>query len=256
METIFDKCLVGTTITILVVFWGVVIYCVSQGPTPVNEPVINSNLTPQIPYTPLTQSEIDILTHIYKDQPEISSYLSGYQAIFDRRNDLANSLKAGGMNTDLVYDKILEFLSQTTEWKQVVIYLMSNPPRQELLDAINQNLISAEPYIPSPPAIDLNPIDLDPINYEHILEGRTDLVTETIARIPRITGSNQTAVSSNPDIFYDFITSEFGMKCIVVGSVVTITAIIIHMVVVYYYKTTYTALAYKFINFISSLFKF
>ncbi len=53
-----------------------------------------------------------------------------------------------------------------------------------------------------------------------------------------------------PSAIVEFLNSELGIKCLIAGSIITITAIIIHLLITYYFKTTYVAIAIKCYNLI------
>jgi hypothetical protein len=50
---------------------------------------------------------------------------------------------------------------------------------------------------------------------------------------------------SNSNIFLDFIYSDFGFKCMIAGSAIVVTVILAHILIKWYFKTSYTAIAKK-----------
>ncbi len=154
-------------------------------------------------------------TFIFKNDPIACEWLDRYGVFVYNDSLVRQFLSTRNPTLDQV-EELSQYLFMSKPWQGLIEHLSHTDISDEFRTAVLHGYH----------------IELDYI-YREIREVEVEIPQSTIEQL------------------VDFFSSEFGIKCLIVGSVVVITAIIIHLLITYNFKTTNTAIAIKCYNLIT-----
>ena len=201
-----------------------------------------------IPEAPLDQPQFYKLYMIFKDDSIACGLLNAFYTGRDKLHfHIMNDPK---VPEDLKLDLYADILPHAKEWHSFVAYLKTIEPPPALRQAIENNIleldevmintIQVESFVSGLRSGSELPSTFEMHEMPESIEGifEEDIIEEPIIEI--------IDKSTNKSSFLEFICSEIGLKCLVVGLVCGVGILgLIHIVIKYYYKTTYKAIYYK-----------